>query len=427
MKKITAVFVFIITQTFSEAQYLPLTAYKDACIASIASKIELTNDVLNYLTNERTGTAAFQILADTNSFHALERIDSYNIYFQSTKDKTDVPIDLMKAIAFVESYGRSWVVSSAGAVGVMQLMPAAAKRFGLSPSLRKSPNWNILTAGKYLRFLFGIFGEEGIVTASYHMGEGNMYEVIKITLSEFYGLDTVVDSKSANLLVQNYNLSYAKIYFLAKPGTRLYTKLTSLKDWSMDYYFRVMAAKKFLALDNTTFQTEAKRIVRGKEKTFRFLTWCRDGAFDEDEIMVASFSNKKLSKFLGWTKDGPKEDELFPLPTFYASRNTAGLAIVIGGLYQLIAAQAGITFEPVSIDEPKGVFRTCEIFAFSIYGPTGREARQSFRYVLKQLSNFGFLSFKEEDDCYLIVCTPERNKSQLLETIYLEAKTRQDF
>ncbi len=82
-----------------------------------------------------------------------------------------VPPDLIRAIIQVESNYNPDAVSPKGAEGLMQLMPATAKRFGVSDSF--DPEENITGGVKYLRFLLNEFGEKNLnlVLAGYNAGE----------------------------------------------------------------------------------------------------------------------------------------------------------------------------------------------------------------------------------------------------------------
>ncbi|WP_171131467.1 MULTISPECIES: lytic transglycosylase domain-containing protein [unclassified Ruegeria] len=84
---------------------------------------------------------------------------------------TNVSPALVLAVISVESAGRADAVSSAGAQGLMQLMPATASRFGVSDSLK--PDQNIAGGVKYLNWLMEEFGNDPIlVLAGYNAGEG---------------------------------------------------------------------------------------------------------------------------------------------------------------------------------------------------------------------------------------------------------------
>ncbi len=86
---------------------------------------------------------------------------------------TRVSPALVLAIISVESAGQTDAVSSAGAQGLMQLMPATAARFGVEDSM--SPRENIRGGVRYLDWLMEEFdGDPIVVLAGYNAGEGSI-------------------------------------------------------------------------------------------------------------------------------------------------------------------------------------------------------------------------------------------------------------
>jgi soluble lytic murein transglycosylase-like protein len=86
---------------------------------------------------------------------------------------TDVSPALVLAVMAVESAGDPMAVSSAGAQGLMQLMPATAERFGVTDLL--VPAQSISGGVKYLNWLMGKFKNDPIlVLAGYNAGEGSV-------------------------------------------------------------------------------------------------------------------------------------------------------------------------------------------------------------------------------------------------------------
>ncbi len=87
---------------------------------------------------------------------------------------------LLKAIMAAESGFNPTAVSPKGAVGLMQLMPATAERYGLAADAKKTvgqkltdPKTNIRLAARYLRDLRQLFPDKpDLVIASYNAGEG---------------------------------------------------------------------------------------------------------------------------------------------------------------------------------------------------------------------------------------------------------------
>jgi hypothetical protein len=86
---------------------------------------------------------------------------------------TRVSPALVLAVIAVESAGRSDAVSTAGAAGLMQLMPATAERFGVTDRLITAEN--IRGGVAYLDWLMGHFnGDPILVLAAYNAGEGSV-------------------------------------------------------------------------------------------------------------------------------------------------------------------------------------------------------------------------------------------------------------
>ncbi|MEM7719105.1 MAG: lytic transglycosylase domain-containing protein [Pseudomonadota bacterium] len=88
---------------------------------------------------------------------------------------TQVSPALVLAVIAIESAGRTDAVSSAGAEGLMQLIPATAARFGVADS--KNPTANIGGGVAYLDWLLDEFdGDAVLALAGYNAGEGAVRE-----------------------------------------------------------------------------------------------------------------------------------------------------------------------------------------------------------------------------------------------------------
>ena len=86
---------------------------------------------------------------------------------------TSVSPALVLAVIAVESAGRTNAVSSAGAEGLMQLMPDTATRFGVTDSM--DPGQNIKGGVAYLAWLLEHFSNDPLLAlAGYNAGEGNV-------------------------------------------------------------------------------------------------------------------------------------------------------------------------------------------------------------------------------------------------------------
>lgn len=103
---------------------------------------------------------------------ALQRIaDRHGAAILAATIGTDVSPALVLAVIAVESAGREAAVSSAGAEGLMQLMPATAARFGVTDSFDAAEN--IRGGVRYLHWLMARFDRDPVlVLAAYNAGEG---------------------------------------------------------------------------------------------------------------------------------------------------------------------------------------------------------------------------------------------------------------
>ena len=80
---------------------------------------------------------------------------------------------LVRAIAHVESQFNAGTVSPAGAKGVMQLMPATAKRYGTAD--RGDPAQNLEAGARYFKDLLNQYaGNIALALAAYNSGESNV-------------------------------------------------------------------------------------------------------------------------------------------------------------------------------------------------------------------------------------------------------------
>jgi soluble lytic murein transglycosylase-like protein len=77
---------------------------------------------------------------------------------------------LIHSVIKVESNYNPYAVSSKGALGIMQLIPETARRFGVKNAF--NPEENIQGGAKYLRYLLDLFdGSYPLALAAYNAGE----------------------------------------------------------------------------------------------------------------------------------------------------------------------------------------------------------------------------------------------------------------
>ncbi len=95
--------------------------------------------------------------------------DYYNLV-QEVATNTNLEAELLHAVIQTESAYNPKAISPAGAVGLMQLMPGTAKRYGVSD--RTDVFSNLYGGARYLRYLLNLFsGNMELALAGYNAGE----------------------------------------------------------------------------------------------------------------------------------------------------------------------------------------------------------------------------------------------------------------
>jgi cell wall-associated NlpC family hydrolase len=91
----------------------------------------------------------------------------YAAQFTAAEQKYDLPTGLLSAVAKAESDYQPDAVSSAGAVGLMQLMPATASALGVDPT---NPSQSIDGAARLLQGELAKYGSVPLALAAYNAG-----------------------------------------------------------------------------------------------------------------------------------------------------------------------------------------------------------------------------------------------------------------
>jgi len=100
----------------------------------------------------------------------LARAGQYDAIIETAASSASVEPNLLRAVIVVESGFNSHAVSKRGAVGLMQLMPSTASRFGVSNLY--DPRENVHAGARYLKFLMDRFGQDmRLALAAYNAGE----------------------------------------------------------------------------------------------------------------------------------------------------------------------------------------------------------------------------------------------------------------
>jgi soluble lytic murein transglycosylase-like protein len=107
---------------------------------------------------------------DRYDMQLLAKASQYDSIIEHAALSAAVESNLLRAVIVVESGFNSHAVSKRGAVGLMQLMPATASRFGVSNPF--DAQQNVHAGARYLKFLIDRFGHDiRLALAAYNAGE----------------------------------------------------------------------------------------------------------------------------------------------------------------------------------------------------------------------------------------------------------------
>lgn len=133
----------------------------------------------NGFSDKRSGSKSNKKTVSTSNDFTVSKSDNRSVS-KRKKEYTDlvakaaerhqVDAKLVHSVIQAESAYNAKAVSSAGAVGLMQLMPGTAKRFGVGD--RRDPYQNIDGGTQYLKYLLRLFDSDlNLVVAAYNAGE----------------------------------------------------------------------------------------------------------------------------------------------------------------------------------------------------------------------------------------------------------------
>jgi soluble lytic murein transglycosylase-like protein len=105
-----------------------------------------------------------------------KKLDKYETLIDEVAHRYSVDVALVKAVIHTESYFNNKATSHAGAAGLMQLMPATARLYGVSSRDIHDPMSNLEAGVKHLRYLLKKYpGNIKYALAAYNAGEKAVY------------------------------------------------------------------------------------------------------------------------------------------------------------------------------------------------------------------------------------------------------------
>jgi soluble lytic murein transglycosylase-like protein len=121
------------------------------------------------------GSVNATLSSTSSSGSDLVTTEELNNYFAEASATYGVDEKLLKAVAKAESNFNPSAVSSAGAIGIMQLMPSTAAGLGVSDAF--DARENILGGAKYLAKLLNKYnGDTSLALAAYNAGSARVDE-----------------------------------------------------------------------------------------------------------------------------------------------------------------------------------------------------------------------------------------------------------
>jgi hypothetical protein len=236
-----------------------------------------TEALLAERTRQMIDSQTFSIMREPFAVAGAERITAPRLQalFRRASDSSGLPVNLLEAVAYLESWGDSRAESPAGPRGIMQISDATARRIGLKityatryrvtkervlvrrkgrkpayRTVRKKTPYTVLVrddrlaperaipaAATYLAQMERRFGGRDWAVFAYHCGEGCVSEMQSIT---------------ARARGVTNPPTVSQMFFLGSPAynRELYEAVDRQmqRDYSPTYWFRVMRAQQLLQL-----------------------------------------------------------------------------------------------------------------------------------------------------------------------------------
>jgi hypothetical protein len=152
--------------------------------------------------------------------------------------------DLVRAVIQVESGFNPRAVSPKGAQGLMQLMPATARRFGVSDSF--DARQNVMAGTQYLRVLLDQFqGDVSLAVAAYNAGEN--------AVLRYGGIPPYKETRGYVAKIQSYLGGFTAVAAPASTQAAYYTPSSALRS---------------MAASSRPAPTTARRLVPARPATY---------------------------------------------------------------------------------------------------------------------------------------------------------------
>ncbi len=200
-------------------------------------------------------------------------------YFPMIEDIFDaygLPAEL-KYMAVIESALNPNAVSKVGATGLWQFMYSTGRAYGLTINSvvdeRRDPVKSTHAAARYLKDLYGIYNDWGLVIAAYNCGPGNVNKAIRRSGNRkdyweiYYRLPRETRGYLPGYIAATYSMNYFKEHNI-RPVPVNFTKATDTVMINRDIHLEQLAAVMDISLDELKALNPQYRasIIPGKSK-----------------------------------------------------------------------------------------------------------------------------------------------------------------
>jgi hypothetical protein len=339
-----------------------------------------------------------------------QRVERWRDQVERAADDAGVDPDLIEGMVLLESAGRPDARASddlEGAVGLTQILaetgtglldlhvdvarserltrrlarargPREADRVRAQRARvdeRFDPDKALAATGRYLKLAMDEFGREDLAVVSYHMGIGNLQQVLGA-----YGND---------------DASYPQLYFDASPDRepRAYRLLAGLGDDSKTYYWRVLAS------------AEVMRLYRENRGELERLTALHEGS-DSGELVLHPPGEARTFGSEEEVDEALKDGELRPLARGALRPEAfALLAYIRDGVRNISGTKAPLkvtrTIRPGDDIHATG-------FAFDISRDYANGAQaEAFQFMLDRLQALNLIAWARSRDTIHITASSE--------------------
>ena len=356
------------------------------------------------------------------------RVERFRDDIERAADEAGVDPDLIEGMVLLESAGRPDAMASddlEGAVGLTQILaetatslldmqvdvpaserltrrlrrargPREADRIRARRALvdeRFDPQKSLAATGRYLKLAMDEFGREDLAVVSYHMGIGNLQDVLAA-----YGDD---------------DASYAQVFFDTAPNQhpRAYRLLAGLGDDSKTYLWRVLASHEVMRLyrDDRAQLMQLARLHAGATSGELVLhPPGRTKIFETEDELTEGYLRGELRPVPDEpARNGLHRSPRIPDELLWGLRPRAfELAVYMArGVRKVSGTKAALTITRMVRPGP-GVHATGWAFDISRRYKSGAQA-EGFQYMLDRLQALNLIAWVRDSDAIHITASGE--------------------